>query len=91
MAHAFMAIGEDPELANESASIIQSNSGDNQDTAVDAVFPLNANPPINPINTTDSEDFTIGNLSQGEDANKLQINFKQIFSEFKKIFKILCG
>lgn len=93
IAHAFMAIGEDPEVANVSASIIQSNSGDNQDTAVEAAFPLNSNPPINPINTTDSEDFTIGNLSQGEDANKitdqLQADFFRIQTDFQDLMRTL--
>jgi hypothetical protein len=49
IARAFMAIGEDLTLANVTTSTIRSNSGDNQD----------------PINATDSEEFTIGNLSQG--------------------------
>ena len=84
-----MAIGEDPGLANVMASIIQSNSGDNQDNAINEVPTelLDSNSSANPINTTDSEEFTYGNHSQGEDANKitdqLQADLHRIEKEFQ--------
>jgi hypothetical protein len=98
IAHAFMAIGEDPALVNITNSIIQSNSGENQDNAespIDNVVMPESEPNSSaiPINATESEDFTIGDLSQGEDANKitdqLQANFVRIEKEFQDLMQVL--
>jgi hypothetical protein len=90
IARAFMAIGEDPTLANVTTSIIQSNSGDNQDNVES---PNDSKPSAIPINATDSEEFTIGNLSQGDDANKitdqLQADFVRIEKEFQDLMQVL--
>jgi hypothetical protein len=97
IARAFMAIGEDPALVNITNSIIQLNSGENQANAespIDVMMPESE--PISsaiPINTTESEDFTIGDLSQGEDANKitdqLQADFVRIEKEFQDLMQVL--
>jgi hypothetical protein len=82
IARAFMAIGEDPTLANITTSLIQTNSGDTQDNVT-----VEQLEPINSKNTADSEDFTIGDLSQGEDTNKisdqLQADLHRIEKEFQ--------
>jgi hypothetical protein len=88
VARALMAIGEDPTLANITTSIIQSNSGDNQDNVnVDQTEPLDSK------NTANSEEFTIGDLSQGEDANKvtdqLQTDLARIEKEFQELMQVL--
>lgn len=79
IARAFMAIGEDPTLANITTSVIQTNSGDTQDNVtVDQLEPINSK------NTADSEEFTIGDLS---DTNKitgqLQADLHRIEKEFQ--------
>jgi len=98
IARAFMAIGEDPALVNITNSIIQSNSGENQDNAespTDNVVMPESEPNSSaiPINATESEDFTVGILSQGEDTNKitdqLQADFVRIEKEFQDLMQVL--
>jgi hypothetical protein len=88
IARAFMAIGEDPTLANITTSLLQSNSGDTQDNVnVDQPEPINLK------KTADSEEFTIGDLSQGEDTNKitdqLQADLLRIEKEFQAVMQTL--
>jgi hypothetical protein len=85
IARAFMAIGEDPTLANITTSVIQTNSGDTQDNVtVDQLEPINSK------NTADSEEFTIGDLS---DTNKitgqLQADLHRIEKEFQAAMQTL--
>jgi len=85
IACAFMAIGEDPTLANITTSVIQTNSGDTQDNVtVDQLEPINSK------NTADSEEFTIGDLS---DTNKitgqLQADLHRIEKEFQAAMQTL--
>jgi hypothetical protein len=87
-ARAFKAIGEDSTLANITTSIIQTNSGDTQDNVtVDQLEPINSK------NTADSEEFTIGDLSQEEDTNKitdqLQADLHQTEKEFQAAMQTL--
>jgi hypothetical protein len=62
---AFMAIGEDPTLANFTSSTIQSGSGDAPDNPNDEQPETEQSEPILQKNTVDSDEFTFGNLTQG--------------------------
>jgi len=88
---AFMAIGKDPTLANFTSSIIQSGSGDALDNPNDEQPETEQSEPILQKNTVDSDEFTFGNFSQGEDkiTDQLQADLNRIEKEFQALLQTL--
>jgi len=89
---AFMAIGEDPTLANITSSIIQSSSGDAPDNPNNEHPEPEQSEPIVQKNTVDSDEFTFGNFSQGEEdkvTDQLQSDLNRIEKEFQALLQTL--
>jgi hypothetical protein len=92
IARAFMAIGEDPTLANITTSIIQSGSGDILDNGNNKQPETEQSEPIVQKNTVDSNEFTFGNFSQGEEdkvTDQLQSDLNRIEKEFQALLQTL--